>query len=74
MSCSGAASPCGSPLDYLMPGRVGHWLQGEAEVMGHDEQVAQVRGRLYGPRHDVLSGVGVFALLQPPARAEDTRS
>jgi uncharacterized protein (TIGR00369 family) len=50
-------------IDYLMPGRVGRWLQGEAEVVGHDEQVAQVRGRLYGPRHDVLSGVGVFALL-----------
>ncbi len=50
-------------IDYLMPGRVGHWLQGEAEVLGHDEQVAQVRGRLYGPRHDVLAGLGVFSLL-----------
>jgi len=50
-------------IDYLMPGRVGDWLQAEAEVLGHDEQVAQVRGRLYGPRHDVLAGVGVFALL-----------
>ena len=39
--------------------------------MGHDEHVVQVRGRLYGPRHDVLAGLGAFALLQPPARAED---
>jgi uncharacterized protein (TIGR00369 family) len=56
-------------VDYLMPGRVGDWLQGEAEVLGHDEQMAQVRGRLYGPRHDVLAGLGAFALLhrqRPP--------
>ena len=50
-------------IDYLMPGRVGDWLQAEAELLGHDAQVAQVRGRLYGPRHDVLAGVGSFALL-----------
>jgi len=50
-------------LDYLVPGRVGDWLQAEGEVVGHDEHVAQVRGRLYGPRHDVLAGLGTFALL-----------
>jgi uncharacterized protein (TIGR00369 family) len=50
-------------VDYLMPGRVGDWLQGEAEVLGHDGQMAQVRGRLYGRRHDVLAGLGAFALL-----------
>ena len=50
-------------LDYLGPGRVGDWLQAEGEVVGHDEHVAQVRGRLYGPRHEVLTGLGAFALL-----------
>jgi uncharacterized protein (TIGR00369 family) len=50
-------------FDYLVPGRVGDWLQAEAEVIGHDEQMAQVRGRLYGPRHEVLAGHGTFALL-----------
>ena len=50
-------------LDFLVPGRVGHWLQAEGEVVGHDEQVAQVRGRLYGRRHDVLTARGSFALL-----------
>lgn len=50
-------------LDYLGPGRIGDWLQAEGEVVGHDEHVAQVRGRLYGPRHDVLTGLGAFALL-----------
>ena len=61
-------------IDYLLPGRVGQWLQGEAELVGHDEQVAQVRGRLYGPRHDVLSGVGVFALLHRQRAPKITRS
>ena len=50
-------------LDYLMPGRIGDWLQAEAEVVGHDENMAQVRARLYGPRHDTLAGLGSFALL-----------
>ena len=50
-------------LDYLGPGRVGDWLQAEGEVVGHDEHMVQVRGRLYGPRHDVLAGLGAFALL-----------
>jgi uncharacterized protein (TIGR00369 family) len=61
-------------LDYLMPGRIGDWLQAEAEVVGHDEQVAQVRGRLYGPRHDVLAALGSFVLLsrqrQPKIRSQ----
>ena len=50
-------------LDYLGPGRIGDWLQAEGEVIGHDGQVAQVRGRLYGRRHEVLTGIGSFALL-----------
>ena len=50
-------------IDYLGPGKVGDWLQAEGEVVGYDENVAQVRGRLYGPRHDVLIGLGTFALL-----------
>ena len=50
-------------LDYLGPGRLGDWLQAEGEVVGNDGQVAQVRGRLYGLRHEVLTGIGSFALL-----------
>ena len=60
-------------LDYLEPGRIGDWLQAEAEVVGHDEHVAQVRGRLYGPRHDVLAALGAFALLSRHRRLK-TRS
>ena len=63
-------------LDYLGPGRLGDWLQAEAEVMGHDEHVAQVRGRLYGPRRDVLGALGSFSLLsrQRPPGTPGTRS
>lgn len=50
-------------IDYLGPGRIGDWLQAEGEVVGRDEHMVQVRGRLYGPRHDVLAGLGVFSLL-----------
>ncbi|MBM3650553.1 MAG: PaaI family thioesterase [Alphaproteobacteria bacterium] len=60
-------------LDYLGPGRVGDWLQAEGEVVGHDEHMAQVRGRLYGPRHDVMTATGTFALLSRH-RSLDIRS
>ena len=50
-------------IDYLAPGRIGDWLMAEGEVVGHDEHMVQVRGRLYGPRHDVLAGLGIFSLL-----------
>ena len=50
-------------LDYLGPARLGDWLQAEGRVVGHDEHVAQVRGRLYGPHHEVLAGLGAFSLL-----------
>ena len=58
-------------LDYLGPGRIGDWLQAEGEVVSHDEHVAQVRGRLYGPRHEVLAALGSFALL---SRARQTKN
>jgi len=50
-------------LDYLGPARIGDWLEAVGEVVGHDEHMAQVRGHLYGPRHQVLGGLGAFALL-----------
>jgi uncharacterized protein (TIGR00369 family) len=50
-------------LDYLGPARIGDWLEAPGEVVGHDEHMAQVRGRLYGPRHEVLRGLGAFSLL-----------
>ena len=58
-------------LDYMVPARVGDWLEAAGEVVAHDDNVAQVRARLYGPRHDVLAGHGVFALLRArrPIRA-----
>ncbi|MBS0539639.1 MAG: PaaI family thioesterase [Proteobacteria bacterium] len=59
-------------LDYLGPGRVGEWLQAEGEIVGHDEHMVQVRGRLHGRRHDVLAGLGAFALLSRQ-RAEKPR-
>jgi len=58
-------------LDYLMPGRIGDWLQAEAEVVGHDENMAQVRARLYGPRHDTLTALGSFALLSRQRSAKN---
>lgn len=51
-------------IEYLSPARVGDWLEASGELLAHDDQVAQVRGRLYGPRHEVLAGLGDFAVLR----------
>jgi len=50
--------------DFLSPGRVGDWLQAEAELIGVDEGVAHIRASLSGPRHLVMTGQGSFALLR----------
>ena len=50
--------------DFLAPGRVGEWLQAEAELVGVTEGVAHIRAQLRGPRHLVMTGQGSFALLR----------
>lgn len=54
--------------DYLTHGRIGDWIEADAEVAGFDDSVAHVVGRLYGRRHPILAGQGTFALLRPGRR------
>jgi len=62
-------------FDYLLPVRVGDWIEATAEVVASDGTLAQARGRLRGPRHEVLTAAGNFALLKPdrPPRAGQAR-
>ena len=50
--------------DFLAPGRIGEWIEAEAELVGSDETVAHIRASLRGPRHLVMTGLGSFALLR----------
>jgi uncharacterized protein (TIGR00369 family) len=50
--------------DFLAPGRIGEWIEAEAELVGSDETVAHIRAALRGPRHLVMTGLGSFALLR----------
>jgi acyl-coenzyme A thioesterase PaaI-like protein len=50
--------------DFLSPGRIGEWIEAEAELTGSDEAVAHLRAALRGPRHLVMTGQGSFALLR----------
>ena len=52
-------------VEFLSHGRPGDWIEAEAFCTGFDSQVAHARGRLYGRRHSILTGQGVFALLRP---------
>ena len=44
-------------LDYLGPGRIGEWLQADAEVMGEDEHAVQVRDEFHHLLREILGGV-----------------
>lgn len=50
--------------DFLAPGRLGDWLQAEAELVGISDGVAHIRAELRGPRHLVMTSQGSFALLR----------
>ena len=50
--------------DFLTPGRLGEWLEAEAELVGADESVAHIRALIRSPRHLIVTGQGSFALLR----------
>jgi uncharacterized protein (TIGR00369 family) len=52
-------------VDFLSHGRPGEWIEAEADCTGFDSQVAHVTGHLYGRRHSIMTGQGLFALLRP---------
>jgi len=51
-------------VEFLSHGRPGDWIEAEAHCVGFDSQVAHVNGRLYGRRHSIMTGQGLFALLR----------
>ncbi len=50
--------------DFLTPGRLGEWLEAEAELVGADDSVAHIRALIRSPRHLIVTGQGSFALLR----------
>ena len=52
-------------VEFLSHGRPGDWIEAEASCAGFDSQVAHVSGHLYGRRHSIMTGQGLFALLRP---------
>lgn len=50
--------------DFLSPGRLGDWLEAEAELVGADDSVAHIRAAIRSPRHLVMTGQGSFAMLR----------
>lgn len=51
-------------VEFLSHARLGDWIEAEATCSGFDSQVAHVAGRLYGRRHSIMTGQGLFALLR----------
>jgi uncharacterized protein (TIGR00369 family) len=61
-------------VEFLSHGRPGDWIEVDATCTGYDSQVAHVRGRLYGRRHSIMTGQGLFALLRPGRALRDLPS
>jgi acyl-coenzyme A thioesterase PaaI-like protein len=60
--------------DFVTPGRVGDWLEADAELVGADDAVAHVRAQIRSSRHLVLTGQGSFALLRVAREARSLRA
>jgi acyl-coenzyme A thioesterase PaaI-like protein len=51
-------------VEFLSHARLNDWIEADALCSGFDSQVAHVGGRLYGRRHSIMTGQGLFALLR----------
>ncbi|HTQ14488.1 MAG TPA: PaaI family thioesterase [Rhizomicrobium sp.] len=51
--------------DFLSAARLGDWVEGNAEVVGEEDGVFTVMGRIWCGERTVMAGTGVFKTLGP---------
>ena len=56
--------------DFLSAARLGDWVEGDGEVVGIDDDVFTVRGRIWTGERTLMTGNGIFkAMVRPPRHA-----
>ena len=56
--------------DFLSAAKLGDWVEGTAEVMGIEDDIYTVKGRIWCGDRTIMTGTGVFKTLgkRPPRR------
>ncbi len=49
--------------DFLSPARLGDWVEGSGEIVGEEDGIFTVKGRIWSGAHDVMIGTGIFKTL-----------
>lgn len=58
--------------DFLSAAKLGDWVEGSAEMIGDEDSVYTVRGRIWSGDRILMTGTGVFKALgpRPPRKGE----
>ena len=51
--------------DFLSGAKLGDWVEGEGELIGEEDMLFTVRGRIWAGDRTLITGTGVFKALSP---------
>jgi uncharacterized protein (TIGR00369 family) len=51
--------------DFLSGAKLGDWVEGQGELIGEEDRVFTVRGRIWSGDRTLITGTGVFKGLSP---------
>lgn len=51
--------------DFLSAAKLGDWVEGSADVVGHEDDMFTVKGRIWCGTRDIMTGTGIFKTLGP---------
>ncbi len=49
--------------DFIAGADLGDWVEGSAEIVGREDDILSVRGRIWSGERTLMAGTGVFKLL-----------
>lgn len=53
--------------DFLSGAKLGDWVEGEGELIGEEDLLFTVRGRIWAGDRTLITGTGIFKALSPRA-------
>jgi acyl-coenzyme A thioesterase PaaI-like protein len=61
--------------DFISAAKMGDWVEGTAEIIGVEDDLFTVRGRVWAGDQTLMTGTGVFkALGQRPPKGQASRA
>lgn len=56
--------------DFLSSARLGEWVEGTGTVLGVEDEVYTVRGRIWSGERTLMTGTGVFKAVAAPSQGK----